>query len=90
MLFYDGVENKMRRKTFFSYGFVDNEVECSRTKNEIIFDVVHEPFQKQYEGMRFRSVLKKYSNNKIGTGIMIAKVGEDFKRFGETVLEKVE
>lgn len=90
VLFYDGVEKKLKRKTFFSYGFVDNEVEFRRTKNEIIFDVVHEPFQKQYKGTRFRSILKRYSSKRIGTGIEIARDGEDYKRFGETILDKVE
>lgn len=42
ILFYDDVEKKFRRKTFFSYGFVNNEMECARTKSEIKFDVTME------------------------------------------------
>ena len=52
IFFYDGIGKKFRRKTFFSYGFVNNEVECARTKNEITFDIIMEPLPKQFEGTK--------------------------------------
>jgi hypothetical protein len=54
-MFYDSVEQKFKRKTFFSYGFVNNEVEHSRSENEIKFHVTIEPPQKQFAGTRWRS-----------------------------------
>jgi hypothetical protein len=89
ILFYDNVEKKFRRKTIFSYGFIDNEVECARTANEIKFDVTHEPLQKQYEGTRFRSFMRKISDTKVAMGLEIAKEGKEFKQFGESIIEKV-
>jgi hypothetical protein len=88
ILFYDDIERKLKRKTFFSYGFVHNEVECARTKNEIKFDITYEPLPKQYERTRWRSFIRKISNKKIATGLEVAKEGEDFKRYGESILEK--
>jgi len=89
ILFYDNVEKKFRRKTIFSYGFIDNEVECARTENEIKFDVTHEPLQKQYEGTCWRSFMRKISYTKVAMGLEIAKEGKEFKRFGESIIEKV-
>ena len=37
LLFYDFKVKKFRRKSFFSYGFVNNEVEYARTDDEIRF-----------------------------------------------------
>ena len=89
MLFYDSGGRKFRRKTFFSYGFVDNEVECARTESEIKFDVTHEPMPKQYEGTRWRSFIRKISDTKVAMGLEVAKEGKEFKPFGESIIEKV-
>jgi len=85
ILFYDSVEQKFKRKTFFSYGFVNNEVECYRSSTEIKFDVKMEPLPKQFEGTRWRSYIQKISENKIATGLETAKGDEEFQSYGETV-----
>jgi hypothetical protein len=89
ILFYDNKEKKFRRKTIFSYGFVDNEVECARTKNEIKFDVTHEPLPKQYEGTCWRSFIRRISDTKVAMGLEVAKEGGEFKPFGESTIEKM-
>lgn len=88
VLFYDGAEKKFRRKTFFSYGFVNNEVECARTKDEIRFDIVMEPLPKQFEEMKWRSFIRKISDNKVAMGLEVAKKADEFKNYGETILTK--
>jgi hypothetical protein len=88
LLFYDKAKDKFRRKSFFSYGFVNNEVECNRDSNEITFDVEVEPVPKEFEGIRWRSYLKKISETQIAMGLEMAKVGEEFKTYGETVYLK--
>jgi hypothetical protein len=88
VLFYDGSEKKFRRKTFFSYGFVNNEVECARTKDEIRFDIVMEPLPKQFEEMKWRSFIRKISDNKVAMGLEVAKKADEFKNYGETILTK--
>jgi hypothetical protein len=90
ILFYDDGEKKLRRKTFFSYGFVNNEVECARTKDMIKFDITTEPLSKQVgPGMLWRSTLRKISNTRIATGLEMAKPGQEFKSYGESILEKI-
>ena len=85
LLFYDAVEQKFKRKTFFSYGFVNNEVECSRSANEIKFDVTMEPLPKQFGGTRWRSYIRKISEDSIATGLETAEGKEDFKNYGESI-----
>jgi hypothetical protein len=88
ILFYDDVERKFKRKTFLSYGFVNNEVECARIKNEIKFDISMEPLPKQFERTRWRSFIRKISDDKIAMGMEVEKEGGEFKPYGETILEK--
>jgi hypothetical protein len=88
LLFYDAVEQKFRRKSFFSYGFVNNEVECSRNKDEIKFDVTMEPLPKNFEGTRWRSFMRKISDSKFAMGLEVANEGEGFRKYGESILVK--
>jgi hypothetical protein len=41
LMFFDEKQDRLRRMSFFSYGFGDNETECAWTDDEIEFDVVH-------------------------------------------------
>jgi len=88
LLLYDKATDKFRRKSFFSYGFVNNEVEYARSQNEIRFDVEVEPLPKQFEGIRWRSYIKKLSQRKVVMGLEMAQKGEDFKIYGETVYSR--
>ncbi len=88
LLFYDNNEQRFRRKSFFSYGFVNNEVEYARTNNEIKFDVEVEPLPKQFKGIRWRSYIRKISENKVAMGLEMAKGKESYRRYGETLLVK--
>jgi len=88
LLFYDKAENRFRRKSFFSYGFVNNEVEYARSKDEIKFDVDMEPMPKQFEGIRWRSYMRKISETQIAMGLEMAEKGKDYKSYGETVYSR--
>jgi hypothetical protein len=88
LMFFDGAQKKFKRKTFFSYGFVNNEVEYVRNEKEIRFDVTMEPLSKNFEGTRWRSYIRKISEDKIATGLEEAKEGGEFKSYGETVMVK--
>jgi len=72
----------------FSYGFVNNEVEYERNINEIRFEVTTEPMPKQFEGISWRSYIRKISDSEIAMGLEKAKKGEDFTLYGETVYRK--
>jgi len=88
LLFYDQAEGKLKRKSFFSYGFVNNEVEYARSESEIRFDVIIEPLPKQFQGIRWRSYLRKISENKVAMGLEMSREGEAFKKYGETTYLK--
>lgn len=88
LLFYDNNEQKFKRTSFFSYGFVNNEVEYAGNDNEIKFDIKIEPLPKQFKGIRWRSFIRKISENTVALGLEMAKGEEGFKRYGETVLVK--
>jgi hypothetical protein len=87
-LHYDPRTDKFRLKEIYSYGFVNNEVEYARTDKEIRFEVVIEPSPKQFEGMRWRSYMRKISDSKIAMGLERAEGKEEFERFGETIAER--
>ncbi len=88
--FYDAGAGKVRRKTFFSYGFVNNEVEYVRTEDEIRFEVETEPAPKPFQGIRWRSFVRKVSDREIAMGLEASKDGAPFERYGEVTLRKVE
>lgn len=87
-LYYDPTTDKFRRKEIYSYGFVNNEVEISRADREIRFEIVMEPSPKQFEGMRWRSYIRKISDNKIAMGFERAKGDGEFELYGETIASK--
>lgn len=89
LLFYDKAADKFRRKSFFSYGFVNNEIECSRRDSEIKFDIEVEPLPKQFEGILWRSYIRRISEEKMAMGLEMARKGEEFKKYGETVYSKI-
>ena len=88
LMFFDATEQKLKRKTFFSYGFVNNEVEYLRSEKEIRFNITMEPLTKNFQGMRWRSFIKKISEDKVAVGLEVAEEGEEFKSYGETVMTK--
>lgn len=79
----------MLRKTFFSYGFVNNEVEFERNEDFIHFDVVSEPAPQAFDDMRWRLYLRKVSDTEILDGLEAAKRREDFVSYREVTLKKI-
>ncbi len=88
MMWYDLRNKRFLRKTFFTYGFVNNEIEYERSENELRFEVVSEPVPQAFDGLRWRSYIKKVSDTEIHAGLESAKEGEDFTSYGETILHK--
>lgn len=90
IMFYDKRNKKILRKSFFTYGFVNNEIEIERTDSLLRFDIVMEPVPQAFDGLRWRSYIKKISDKEIRTGLESAKSGEDYTSYGETTMLKVE
>jgi len=75
-------------REIYLYGFVNNEVEYAHSDGETRFDVVSEPSPKQFEGMRWRSYIRKISDDKIAMGLECIKEEGKFESFGETIATK--
>ncbi len=90
IMFYDKRNKKILRKSFYTYGFVNNEVEIERTDSLLRFDIVMEPVPQAFDGLKWRSYIKKISDKEIRTGLESAKSGESFSPYGETIMVKVE
>jgi hypothetical protein len=88
MMYFDARNHRILRKTAFSKGFVNNEVEYQRTENEILFEVVSEPVLEAFDGMKWRSYIRKVSDTEIRLGLESAKEGEDFSIYSENILRK--
>ena len=89
ILFFDVLNNKFRRKSFFSYGFVNNEVSYESSPQEIRFTVESEPLPPQFKEIRWRSYLVKVSPTTILLGLEQAKKGGAFQLYNEAKLEKI-
>ena len=67
---------------------VSSIMECARTGDEVRFDISMEPLPEQFEGMRWRSYIRKISDSQVAVGLEVAKKGEELKSYGETILTK--
>ncbi len=89
ILFYDVLNETFRRKSFFSYGFVNNEVAFASTPQELWFTVESEPIPPQFKDLQWRSYIIKMSPTTIRLGLQQSKKGRDFQLYNETTLEKI-
>lgn len=89
VLFYDEEEGLLRRKTFFSYGFVNNEVEIERDGPMVRFEIEMEQVPESFKGTRWRSYLKRVSDDTVLDGLESSQDGVNYSLFGETVLKRV-
>ena len=89
LMYYDPGRDRFLRKTAFSYGFVNNEVEYFRDGNVIRFEIEMEPVTAFFVGTRWRSFTEKVSEDEVREGLEVAKGDGDYENFGITVLKRV-
>ena len=89
VMFYDEEDNLFRRKTFFSYGFVNNETEFMHGEDIIRFEINMEPVPEYFKGTKWRSFIRKISDDKLLDGLESSQDGVNFELFGETELIRV-
>ena len=89
LMYYDPGADRFLRKSAFSYGFVNNEVEYYRDEKIIRFDIAIEPLPEMFKGTRWRSFIEKVSEDVVREGLEIAKGDGDYENFGITVLKRV-
>lgn len=89
VLWYDGEEDLFRRKSFFSYGFVNNEVEYYRDENTLRFEITMEPITPFFKGTKWRSYITKVDDDTLIEGLESSKDGGEYTLLGETVMKRV-
>ncbi len=89
LMYYDPGSDRFLRKTAFSYGFVNNEVEYFRDENVIRFEIEMEPVTEFFVGSRWRSFIEKVSEDEVREGLEVARGDGDYENFGVTVLKRV-
>lgn len=90
VIFYDEEEGLLRRKNFFSYGFVNNEVEIERDEGFVRFKITMEPVPEFFKGTHWRSYLRKVSDDVVLDALESSKDGVNYELFGETRMERVD
>ena len=89
VLFYDEEEKLLKRKSFFSYGFVNNEVEIESEDGFVRFQITMEPVTEFFKGTVWRSYIRKVSDDVVLEGLESSKDGVEYALFGETRMERV-
>ena len=89
VMFYDEEAKLLRRKSFFSYGFVNNEKEIERSEGFIRFEIMMEPVPDFFKGTHWRSYIKKISDDIVVEALESSKNGVEYTLFGETRMERV-
>lgn len=88
-LTWDANIGKYVRKSFYSYGWILNEV-GSLIGDRLVFDVVSIDGEPEYfRGMKWRSFIQKYSEDEIGTGLEVSKEGGPYQLYGESRAKRV-
>ncbi len=89
VMFYDEEAGRLIRKNFFSYGFVNNEVEYERDGDTVKFEITMEPIPEFFKGTHWRSYLRKVSDDVVIDALESSKDGVEYSLFGETRMERV-
>ena len=89
-LIWDENVKKFVRKSFYSYGWILNEI-GSLDGDRLTFDVVSMDGEPDYfKGTRWRSFIQRYSGNEIGTGLEVAKNNGPFELYGESRAKRIQ
>lgn len=89
VMFFDEEAKLLRRKSFFSYGFVNNEVEIERGEGFVRFQITMEPIPEFFKGMQWRSYIRKVSDDEVVEALESSKDGVEYTLFGETRMTRV-
>lgn len=89
-LMWDQNTSKYVRKSFYSYGWILNEI-GDLNGDRLVLDVVSMDGEPDYfKGTKWRSFIQKYSENEIGTGLEVSKDHEPFRVYGESRAKRIQ
>ena len=87
---YDLKIKKYVHKRMWSYGFIENGEGLWEDQNTLVFQITkfdNEP--RWFEGMSWKSFIRRYGDNEVGFGLYAAKKGEEYKLYGESRASRV-
>lgn len=85
------IDTKKRKyiyKRFWSYGFIENGEGDWEDDDTLVFEIKYDNEPEYFSGTHWRSFIRRYGQNKIGTGLFSAKEGQPYKLYGETRLTR--
>ena len=89
IIMFDRNIGKYVRKSAYSYGWISNEV-GDWDGDKLVTDFVSIDGEPGFfKGVKWRSYIRKISENEIATGLEVSKNGEPFKLYGESRARRV-
>lgn len=86
---FDSRAGKYISKRMWSYGFIENGEGRWEDDETLMFEIRFDNEPPPFAGTRWRSFIRRYSDNEIGHGLYNAKEGEQFQLYGETRQSRV-
>ena len=86
---YDSAQRNYVFKRMWSYGFIENGTGNWQDDSTLMFDinsVDNKPAW--FEGMQWRSFIRRYGDNEIAHGLYASKQGGPFELYGETRVQR--
>jgi len=82
---YDSAKKRYFFKRMWSYGFVENGEGTWENNDTLMFDIASVDNRPAwFEGILWRSFIRKYSDSEIGHGLLTSKRGGPYELYGET------
>jgi hypothetical protein len=87
---YDSARGSYVFKRLWSYGFIENGTGGWQDDQTLMFDITSVDNRPAwFEGMQWRSFIRRYSDSEVGHGLYSSAGGGPFKLYGETRVLKV-
>jgi hypothetical protein len=87
---YDSKARKYIWKRIWSYGFTENGEGGWEDENTLMFRIVRFDNEPQnFAGSLWKTFIRRYGDNEIGHGLYAAKVGEEYRLYGESRATRV-
>ena len=85
---YDPGVRRYVYKRMWSMGFIENGTGGWKDPDTLQFQIKFDSEPPFFRGTLWRSFIRKYSDNEIGTGLYTAKKGQRYRLYGETKLTR--
>jgi hypothetical protein len=85
---YDSAVRKYVYKRIWSMGFIENGVGGWKGSDTLMFQIKFDSEPRFFRGTLWRSFIRRYGDDKIGTGLYTAKKGQRYRLYGETKLTR--